>query len=282
MNALILAVSILLGTRSVRPDSAGPFAVSTSRVKIPRAQGTMQGIAYRPVPPDSVSDPLPVVIFGHGYLAAAGRYDSICRRLASHGFYVLVPANPDPGLFGSLAPAADDMQAAIDFIADLARMPEMHIDPRRIALAGHSMGGGAAFLDAQHDVTGSVKAVVGLAPYRISSRVHPESLLVPALIIAGGNDCSAPPAVVRREFYDPCPAPCYFALVREGGHNGFLDLTNWLEDRLEPFDRVVQLKVTRALMTAFLKVYLAGDERYRPWLDDPTLAAGLGAEMEHK
>ena len=242
----------------------------------------MNGIVYRPLPDVSSSGPWPAVVFGHGWLAAASRYDSICRRLASHGFCVLVPASPDPGLFSSLAPAADDMQAAIEFLDSLSRMPDMNIDPRRIALAGHSMGGGAAFLDAQRDKTGSVKAVIGLAPYRISEQTHPENLRVPALAIAGSNDRSSPAAGVRREFFEPCRAPSYFVVVRAGGHNGFLDVTSWIEDRFEPFDRVVQLKATRTIMTAFLQVYLADDERYLPWLTDPTLSAGLDVQLERK
>ena len=285
MSAALLLASALCAAAPAsfaRPDSAGPFAVATFEVSIPRGRGSMPGIVYRPFPYDSALGPRPAVVFGHGYLAAASRYDSICRRLASHGFYVLVPASPDPSLFGSLAPAADDMRAACEFLDSLGRMPDMNLDPRRIALAGHSMGGGAAFLDAQRDTTGSVKAVVGLAPYRISRQTHPESLHVPALVIAGSNDRSSPAAVVRREFFEPCPAPSYYGLVRAGGHNGFLDITNWIEDRFEPFDRVVQLKTVRTIMTAFLQVYLAGDERYRPWLDDPTLSASLDVQLERK
>jgi len=200
-SALLLATAICASASAdfAPPDSAGPFAVAMLDVDIPRGRGTMKGILYRPISDGVPADRMPMVVFGHGYLAGAGRYDSICRRLASHGFCVLVPANRDPGLFRSLAPAADDMRAATDFVVSLARMPEMHIDPHRIALAGHSMGGGAAFLAAQLDKTGNVKAVVGLAPYRISRQVHPESLRVPSLAIAGANDRSAPPAAVRRE-----------------------------------------------------------------------------------
>ena len=279
----LLLVSALCATPAfARPDSAGPFSVATFTVSIPRSHGTMEGIVYRPVSGDPDSTPRPVVIFGHGYLAAAGRYDSICRRLASHGFYVVVPANPDPGFFGPFTPAARDMQAALDFIDSFARMPETNIDPHRIALAGHSMGGGAAFLDAQRDRTGAVKAVVGLAPYRISTQMHPESLRVPALVIAGSNDRSTPAATVRRLFFEPCPSPAIYALVRAGGHNGFLDITNWIEDQFEPFDRVVQLNATRAMMTAFLQVYLANDERYLPWLTDTTLSKSLNVTTEHK
>jgi dienelactone hydrolase len=264
------------------PDSAGPYAVATFEVSIPRGRSSMPGIVYRPLSGDSTSGPRPAVVFGHGYLAAASRYDSICRRLASHGFYVLVPAYPDPGLFGSFEPVADEMKAAREFLDSLARLPGMKLDAHNIALAGHSMGGGAAFLDARRDTTGSVKAVAGLAPYRISKQTYPESLHVPAMVIAGGNDRSAPATTVRREFFEPCPAPCYYVLVRAGGHNGFLDITSWLEDRFEPFDRVVQLKATRAYLTAFLQVYLAGDERYRPWLVDPALGASLDVRLEHK
>jgi len=282
--ALLLASALGAATPGVlaRPDSAGPFAVATFTITIPRGRGTMKGIIYRPLSTDSTLGPHPAVIFGHGYFAGAGRYDSICRRLASHGFYVLVPANPDPGLFRSLAPAADDMRAAREFLDSLGRMPDMNLDPQRVALAGHSMGGGAAFLDAQRDTTGSVKAVVGLAPYRISRQIQPESLHVPALIIAGSNDRSAPAAVARRQFFEPCPAPSYYGLVRAGGRNGFLDVTSWIEDRFEPFDRVVQLKAVRAIMTAFLQVYLAGDERYLPWLTDPALSKSLSVTTEHK
>jgi dienelactone hydrolase len=283
VSVIALAVAAFCGAVPCsRPDSAGHFAVATFRVNIPRDHGIMPGIVYRPLPGDSATGLRPAVIFGHGYLAGASRYDSICRRLASHGFYVLVPANPDPGLFSSLAPAATDMQAAISFIERLACLPEMHLDRRRIALAGHSMGGGAAFLDAQRDTTGNVKAVIGLAPYRISRRLHPESLHVASLVIAGSHDRSAPPATVRSEFYQPSSPPAYFVTIREGGHNGFLDFTTWLEDMLEPFDRVVQLNATRALMTAFLQVYLAGDERYLPWLTDPALGADLGVQLERK
>jgi dienelactone hydrolase len=285
MSAALLLASALCTAAPAsfaRPDSAGPFAVATFQVSIPRGRGSMPGIVYRPLSDDSAPGPRPAVVFGHGYLAAASRYDSICRRLASHGFYVLVPASPDPGLFRSVAPAADDMRAAREFLDSLGRIPDMDLDPRKVALAGHSMGGGAAFLDAQRDTTGSVKAVVGLAPYRISRQTHPESLHVPALVIAGSNDRSAAAATVHREFFEPCPAPSYFALVRGGGHNGFLDITSWIEDRFEPFDRVVQLKATRAIMTAFLQVYLAGDERYLPWLLDPKLSEGVSVKMEHK
>ena len=265
-----------------RPDSTGPFAVATLEVTMPRGRGSMRGMVYRPLSGDPAPIPRPVIIFGHGYLAAANRYDSTCRRLASHGFYVLVPASPDPWLFGSLTPAAEDMKAAREFLDSLGRMPDVNLDPRRIALAGHSMGGGAAFLDAQRDTAGSVKAVVGLAPYCISGRIHPESLHVPALVIAGSNDRSAPAAQVRRDFFEPCRAPAYFVLVRAGGHNGYLDFTSRIEDRFEPFDRVGQLKAVQSLMTSFLQVYLAGDEQYLPWLLDPTLSECLNVKLEHK
>jgi dienelactone hydrolase len=264
------------------PDAAGPYAVSTFGVTIPRGRGSMPGIIYRPLSGGSTSGLRPAVVFGHGWLAAAHRYDSICRRLASHGFYVLVPANPDPGLFRSLEPVVDDMRAAREFLDSLARVPGIDLDARRIALTGHSMGGGAAFLDAQRDTTGNVRAVAGLSPYRISKETHPESLRVPALVIAGGNDRSAPAATVRSEFYEPCRTPSYFVVVRAGGHNGFLDLTSWIEDRFEPFDRVVQLRAVRTFMTAFLQVYLAGDERYRPWLEGMSSAADPDVKVERK
>ena len=285
MNPALVLVSALCMAATggfAPPDSTGPYAVATFDVSIPRGRRSMPGIVYRPLSDDSTSGLRPAVVFGHGYLAAAGRYDSICRRLASHGFYVLVPAYPDPGLFGPFEPVAGEMKAAREFLDSLAHLPGMGLDAHRIALVGHSMGGGAAFLDARRDTSGSVKAVAGLAPYRISRQTYPESLHVPAMVIAGGNDRSAPATTVHREFYEPCPAPCYYVLVRAGGHNGFLDITSWLEDRFEPFDRVVQLKATRTYLTAFLQVYLAGDERYRPWLVDPALGAGMGVRLEHK
>lgn len=281
MTSLLALIAALAGGFAP-PDAAGPYAVSTFGVSIPRSHGSMPGIVYRPLSGDSTAGPRPAVVFGHGWLAAAHRYDSICRRLASHGFYVLVPANPDPGFFRSLEPVVDDMRAAREFLDSLARVPGIDLDAHRVALAGHSMGGGAAFLDAQRDTTGSVRAVAGLSPYRISKETRPESLRVPVLVIAGGNDRSAPPAAVRREFYEPCQAPGYFVLVRAGGHNGFLDITNWIEDRFEPFDRVVQLKAVRTYMTAFLQVYLADDERYRPWLEGTSVAADPDVQVEHK
>ncbi len=277
---LLLIVSTTPGFSP--PDEPGPYQVDTAHIEVPSGSRRFKSILYKPVRDDTTHDDRPAVVFGHGFLADIERYGSTCRHLASHGFYVLVPGYPDPGLFRPPARLADDMLAALMFLDSLNDLPGVGLNPYNAALVGHSMGGGAAFLAARLDRGRRVKAVAGLSPYLVSRATHVESLDVPVLVLAGENDRTARAENVRKQFYDPCSAPCFYLCIRNAGHNGYLDHTSLIEDRFERFDRQSQLRAVRTYLTAFLRYYLEGDDRNHPWLAGASVRSDTTVLAEHK
>ncbi len=277
---LLLAVSTAVSFAP--PDRPGLWQVDTTHIEVPSGARRFRSILYKPVRDDTIPGDRPAVVFGHGFLAGIDRYDSICRHLSSHGFYVLVPGYPDPGLFRPPARLANDMLAALVFLDSLNELPGVGLNPRNAALVGHSMGGGAAFLAARRDCGRHVRAVAGLSPYLVSRATHVESLDIPVLVLAGENDRTARAENVRNQFYDPCSAPCFYLCIRNAGHNGYLDHTNAIEDRFEPFNRQSQLRAVRTYLTAFLRYYLEGDDRNRPWLLGAAVRSDITVLAEYK
>jgi hypothetical protein len=109
-------------------------------------------VIYRPA---QQTGPLPTVIFLPARSAPEQQYESYGRLLASHGFVVAMR-----GYYGFL-------RTDPELAADARRMADWLIarqlsDPRRIGLAGHSMGGKSAILEALGD--SRIAAVVALDP----------------------------------------------------------------------------------------------------------------------
>ena len=79
------------------------------------------------------------------------------------------------------------------------------VDTNKLAIMGHSLGGGAA-LAAARELGSEIKAVVPLMPYCCelgeSFTDNYGDLTVPTLIIASSEDTVAPPATHARALYD--------------------------------------------------------------------------------
>ncbi len=126
----------------------------------------LPSVAVRDVPARLLEEPIPALLFSHGFGGFRTQSATICAHLASRGYVVVAADHPgrmlgdvlpclfEPALEGcDLAafaggddPAIDDMLAARrwveqlppdSFLADL-------VDPERIGILGHSMGGATA------------------------------------------------------------------------------------------------------------------------------------------
>jgi dienelactone hydrolase len=112
--------------------------------------------------------PRPVVIYAHGFNGFKdwGNFDLIARQFAGAGFTFVkfnfshngtTPDNPeefvDPEAFGhnNYTRELYDLQVVIDWVIKSARQEESPIDPSKIYLVGHSMGGGMVLLKAAED-----------------------------------------------------------------------------------------------------------------------------------
>ena len=208
--ALLGAQQPVFGAPSQSFSGPGPYQVSTSVIED-------QGLLFLPIAPEaSSSRQWPAVVFAHGLCGPADRYGASLTRLASWGFLVLAnQEQADCGVMnvdhpfatlGNLFQLPLKFGNAVDFsamastiesnLAYVARRSD--VDANRLALMGHSMGGGmvidvGAGLASQNP--GEVKAVVAIAPW---NGVQPtpssvvSSLSAPLLILCSMSDALCP------------------------------------------------------------------------------------------
>ncbi|MEC8472045.1 MAG: hypothetical protein VXY98_04870, partial [Pseudomonadota bacterium] len=96
------------------------------------------------------------------------------------------------------------------------------IDPEKIAIMGHSMGGGASLVAATQ-MGDDIKAVIPLALYCCepgqSFSGDYSSLAVPAMIIASAEDEVAPPAEHAKLLYDSIGGRKTYVEFASGDHS---------------------------------------------------------------
>ncbi len=135
------------------PDAAHP--ASMVALVIPAENGAMNAVIYRA----AGEGPHPTLLLLHGFPGNEQNLD-LAQAARRAGWNVLTlhyrGSWGSPGSF-SFTHAAEDAHTALAFLRDPANVARYGIDPRRIALAGHSMGGFMAT-----DVGADDPGVIGL------------------------------------------------------------------------------------------------------------------------
>jgi predicted dienelactone hydrolase len=275
------------------PGAGGPYAVGVTHVTFTRpstANGTPRaleswvwypadgdaGQASDGAPPAGDGVPYPLVVYSHGSGGMPENQSFFTEHLASWGFVVVAPPHPgnttaDCALcdLQNIAASAVERPDDVAFVLDeLTRMRDAGdepigplIDLERTAIAGHSFGGWTGLRVAPG---GDFDAVVSMAPGLPLSLV-PEgpSIRVPVMLIAGAKDEIVPQADVDALYEALDPATTSYVLLPEGHHLTFIDRCLGCTDAL-PEARGHEL--TNRYATAFLKVHVAGDERFAEYL----------------
>ena len=180
-------------TRSITCDIYYPADVSGTNVSV-------------------VSDTIhfPVIVFGHGFVMSTSSYSSLRDSLVLQGYIMALPTTES-----GFAPSHLDFGKDIAFIAEQIQLSNLNSTDlffNRVADAtcvmGHSMGGGASFLSTQF--YSGITAIANLAAAETNpSAVTAASLLtIPALLIAGENDCITPVATNQFLMYNAIQSPC--------------------------------------------------------------------------
>jgi pimeloyl-ACP methyl ester carboxylesterase len=94
--------------------------------------------------PVGAPSPLPLVVFAHGWNSNPGVYGVLLQQWAQAGFLVAAPVFPDSTDLYPGSPVSDYADQARDMsfiITQLLGSTAVDVDPRRIAVAGHSDGG---------------------------------------------------------------------------------------------------------------------------------------------
>jgi acetyl esterase/lipase len=128
-------------------DKAHPPGMQV--LHIPSGQVKLNGVAYTP----AGAGPHPVLVLMHGLPGNEKNLD--LAQAARRAGWVAVTFNyrgswGSPGRF-SFAGNLDDARAVLAWLRDPANAAKLGADPKRIVVAGHSMGGWVAAMTAERD-----------------------------------------------------------------------------------------------------------------------------------
>ncbi|MFC0039897.1 dienelactone hydrolase family protein [Actinomadura rayongensis] len=232
----------LSGIRAKR----GPFAFSKVTVTSDQAAGAFGGgtIYY---PNDTSKGTFGGIAVSPGFQGPEVSIAWLGPRLASQGFVVFTIAtrtvNDQP------AERGDELLAALDYLTGKAPAAvQKRLDPSRLAVTGHSMGGGGVLSAAK--ARPGLKAAAALAPWHLTKNWS--TVTVPTLIESATKDDWAPA--------DSFAEPMYESLTRapERAYAQIADSDHLTFTRDTPY--------AGALEVAWMKRFVDGDSRYSQFL----------------
>ena len=229
--------------------TTGPFA--TASVTVPRGNGFGGGVIYYPT--DTSQGTFGGVAISPGLNGTWSGIAWLGPRLASQGFVVFgIETN---NLNDSPTSRGTQLLAALDFLTQRSSVRN-RVDATRLAVAGHSMGGGGA-LDAARRRP-ALQAAIGNAPYLPSGTLASDR--VPTLIYAMQNDTLVPPSRLT-SLYNTIPASTERAYIEVAGagHNYIGRPSTTLARTMIPW----------------LKVFVDDDARYSQFLCPLSNSSGI-------
>lgn len=221
---------------------------------------------------------LPAVALAHGWLSGPQHYLETLAHLASWGIVAAAPST-QAGPLPSARALASDLNATLDICTGvrLGRDGGISVHPKKLALAGHGFGAGAATLAAASRTAagGELGAFAALFPATIDPPAEDVAggITAPALIVSspGSDTLAAAPAVSLGQAWGP---DVRTRVLPEATDEGIVEGRRWAGFiGLPGSERKTQIAV-RALLTGFLLHQLTGDKTYAVFADVETPLAG--------
>jgi alpha-beta hydrolase superfamily lysophospholipase len=226
----------------------GEYRVMTY-TDLPSAPEFGAATIYYPV---GTPGPIGAVAVAPGFTEDQGHISWWGPRLASHGYAVLTLDTKDPR--DPPGARADALLAAVRALrGENSRRGSPlfgRIDVTKMAMMGHSMGGGGALL-AANGHSDLIRAAIPFAPWEPDADF--DKISVPTLIIAGSADPIAEVSEHAWRHFNSIPATTTKAYIEFDGSDHFLADT----------DRGPDLDTVGRYAIAWLKLYVDGDQRYR-------------------
>ncbi|EFC83391.1 alpha/beta fold hydrolase [Parafrankia sp. EUN1f] len=236
--------------------TTGPFAVTTYNISS-LVSGFGGGTLYYPT--DTSQGTFGAIALSPGYTASWSSISWLGPRLASQGFVVIgIETNT---VLDYPPSRGDQLLAALDWAVEDSPAAS-RIDPNRLAVGGHSMGGGGS-LEAASDRP-SLKAALPLAPWNTDKTWN--EVGVPTLIIGGEADTVAPMSTHSTLFYNSL-----------GGEKSLLELNN-----ASHFFPQTANSLVAKMMISWAKRWVDNDTRYTQFLCPGPTASALGPVEEYQ
>ena len=178
-------------TESLIESSRGPFTTSSTTVSS-LVSGFGGATIYYPTT-TSVGT-FGAVAISPGFTASQSSLAWLGPRLASHGFVTMIIDTNSR--FAQPSSRGTQLLAALDYLTERSSV-RSRVDASRLAVAGHSMGGGGSLEAAATRTT--LKAVIPLAPWNTDKTWG--TVTAPTFIIGGEYDSVAPVSSHAEPFY---------------------------------------------------------------------------------
>ncbi|WP_262286736.1 alpha/beta hydrolase [Micromonospora sp. MA102] len=230
-------------TSAILEASRGPFATSSYNVSSLSVTGFGGGVVYYPT--STSEGTFGAIAISPGFTATWSSLSWLGPRIASHGFVVIgIETNT---LYDQPDSRGRQLLAALDYLVQRSTV-RSRIDASRLAVAGHSMGGGGTLEAAA--ARPSLQAAVPLAPWNLDKTWS--GVTVPTLIVGGESDTVAPVATHSEPFYNSIPASSEKAYLELNGASHF-------------FPQTVNTPMAKQTV-AWLKRFVDNDTRYEQFL----------------
>jgi dienelactone hydrolase len=171
-----------------------------------------------------VNDVFPVIVIGHGFVMDVAAYENLSDYFVPKGYILILPKtetsfSPNHANFG-----LDIRYLANQILSENNNNSSFFFNKinGKVALMGHSMGGGAALLASENNT--SIAAYIGLASAETSTSAiaAAANVSVPMLMLAGSADAVTPPADHQIPMYNSYNGICKTYLEFIGaGHCNF-------------------------------------------------------------
>lgn len=294
----------------------GPFAVGVSDLML-RDPARSRDVPLRVAYPDG-EGPFPLVVLSHGGGSSKDGYVRVADHWASHGYVVVAPTHEDSATLGfdvrgasgprmaeiTISRMADlaYIAGAVDAIEDELSTGGNRINRARMAVAGHSMGGGTALaavgLKLKHRRSGAIVGMnnPGYSVLVLLSEPGRNPMMpdepwrhvdVPVLIMTGTNDFGGMSDGSKSPFgYDvienpPVTTPKHYLWIDGIDHYmGGL----WCCEGSKGLPDHQALAIFNGVSTAFLDATLKDDAAAHVYLDtaDLRLATSGRASLTRK
>ena len=195
----------------------GPYAVSQTTVSPLSVTGFGGGTVYYPT--TTADGTFGAVVVSPGYTARQSSIAWMGPRLASQGFVVMtIDTN---SVYDQPASRGTQLLAALDYLTQRSTV-RTRIDATRLAVMGHSMGGGGTLEAAK--TRPSLQAAIPLTAWNLD-KTWPE-VQTPTLVIGAQNDSIAPVSSHSIPFYNSLPGTLQKGYVELRGASHFAPNTS--------------------------------------------------------
>ncbi|WP_295649189.1 dienelactone hydrolase family protein [uncultured Dietzia sp.] len=214
--------------------------------------------------PRGAPSPAPVVGWAHDWTKGPRYYTDTLKHLASWGFVVVAPAT-DHGGRPNHQHFADHLSNAIEDVlqARLGR-GKVRADPRRIAVAGHGLGGGVAALLASQRT--DIDAVAMVFPTETVPSAAERAMLIdsPALLLSAAGGVHGEDA---RALHEAWRGELVHRRLEKAIETGLVERNSLLQGvGLADPDRRTH-RTVRPLLAGYLLATLGDDDDYAAFAD---------------